>query len=250
MRIKDSSQQTIAYEKLRDQIISYALLPETPISDHKLAKELNMSRAPIREAVLLLQMDGLIQTDEDGKMIVSPISLEDVIDILHVRSALEAEAIRLIAERGWLSTEEEEELQQLYERMAAHAQPDTVWEHYSLDELFHSRVAAYSRSMRIREMLERMSLQMQRARWLNTANPARQRTATEEHHALIRMLLAHDLEGSIAALRTHFQNSEEAFRAILQDRQMQTLAHMIGNFFRRSVDTGVRDQSAETTEKR
>lgn len=238
MRMKDSSQVAIAYETLRDRIISYALLPETPISDNKLAKELEMSRAPIREAVLLLQMDGLIQTNEEGKMVVSPITLEDVIDILHVRGALEAEAIRLIAARGWFSEAEEQELRSLYEQMASCAQPATAWEHYSLDDLFHSRLAEYSGSARIRDMLGRMRLQMQRARWLNTADPARQLTATDEHQALLRALLAHDLEGSVSALRIHFQNSEDAFRAILQNRQMQTLAHMIGNFFRTPGESG------------
>lgn len=240
MRMKDSSQVAIAYEKIRDQIISYAMLPETPISDNKIARELDMSRAPVREAVLLLQMDGLIQTNEDGKMIVSPISLEDVIDILHVRRALEAEAIRLIADHGWLSTKEGAELQAIHEKMAAHMQAGMVWEHYALDDLFHSRLAEYSRSARIRSVLERMRLQMQRARWLNTANPARQVYATEEHHVLLQALLDHDLERSVCALQVHFQSSEDAFCAVLKDRQMQTLACMIGNFFRGSADDGQR----------
>lgn len=238
MRIKDSSQVAIAYEKLRDQIISYAMLPGTPVSDNKIARELEMSRAPVREAVLLLQTDGLIQTNDDGKIIVSPISLEDVIDILRVRRALEAEAVRLIAERGWLTAEEESELKGIYEKMAACASPESVWEHYALDDLFHSRIAEYSRSIRIRDMLGRMRLQMQRARWLNTANPGRQSSAVGEHQALTEAILAHDLERSVEALRVHFRNSEEAFCAVLQNRQMQVLACMIGNFFRGVNDSG------------
>lgn len=231
MQRKRNSQAAIAYEFIRDQIISYALPPETAISDNKFAKELDMSRAPIREAILLLQMDGLIQTNGEGKMVVAPIGIDDIVDILHVRCALETEAVLLIAQRGWLDPEQERELTRIHKKMTDCANPRSFSEHYKYDDLFHSALTAFAGSARICEILERMRLQMQRARWLNVAIPERQLSATEEHGRLLDSILTHDRDRAADLLRTHFQNSEEAFQTVLRNKQIQSLATMINGFY-------------------
>ena len=146
MRRKSNSQVTIAYQHIRDRIISYSLAPGTQISDNSLAKELDMSRAPIREAILLLQMDGLVQLNDQGTMIVSPLSINDVVDILHIRSALESESILLISAGGWLSAERENEMIEIHRQLSSFAQQDTSMNHYMYDDLFHSKLAEYSGS--------------------------------------------------------------------------------------------------------
>lgn len=231
MQRKSNSQVIIAYEHIRDQIISYILPPETAISDNKFAKELDMSRAPIREAILLLQMDGLIQTNTDGKMIVSPIGIGDIVDILHVRCALESEAIVLISAAGWLTGEQEAKLQEIHAQMTSSVQYDLTSDNYKYDDLFHSTLAEYAGSVRICDMLERMRLQMQRARWLNIANPGRRLEAAEEHEQLLNSILLHDEQAALVALRTHFKNSGAAFHAVLENKQIQALAAMISNFY-------------------
>ncbi len=230
MQMKDSSQVMAAYEQIQKMIMSYVMQPGLPISDHKLAKELNMSRAPIREAILLLQMDGLVQTNESGKMIVAPLRLEDIIDIMHVRSALESEALRIIADAGWLSTEQEAELMEIHEKMCG-SDPSCIHDQYFYDDLFHQKLVDYSGSPRIIEVLGRMRLQMQRARWLNVVKPVRQAEASKEHGDLLSAILRHDKEEAVQLLRVHFENSVNSFRLILSDKQIQTFAATIRSFF-------------------
>ncbi len=230
MQRKTNSQVIIAYEYIRDQIISYLLPPETAISDNKFAKELNMSRAPIREAILLLQMDGLVQINVDGKVIVSPIGTRDIVDILHIRCALESEAIILIASAGWLSKEQEDTLTEIHAQMSSSIQNDFISDNYKYDDLFHSTLVSYSGNQRICEILERMRLQMQRARWLNIAHPERRVEATNEHSVLLHDILNHDETHALVSLRAHFQNSAQAFCAVLEDKHIQALAAMISNF--------------------
>ena len=115
--------------------------------------------------------------------------------------------------------------------MCSNASPDQVYEHYRYDDLFHQKLVEFSQSPRICDLLDRMRLQMQRARWLNIANQKRQIDATKEHGELLSAVMNHDLDKAIKLLRIHFANSEECFRVILKDRQMQTLASMINNFF-------------------
>ena len=230
MRRKSNSQVTIAYQHIRDRIISYTLAPGTQISDNSLAKELDMSRAPIREAILLLQMDGLVQLNDQGTMIVSPLSINDVVDILHIRSALESESILLISAGGWLSAERENEMIEIHRQLSSFAQQDTSMNHYMYDDLFHSKLAEYSGSPRICELLGRMRLQMQRARWLNLASPNRLEASVKEHDAILSAILHHEQDECIRLLRLHLKNSETALRSILQDKQIQALAMMVSNF--------------------
>ena len=231
MQRKSDSQVISAYEQLRDRIIMYALPPKTQLSDYKLAEELSMSRAPVREAILLLERDGLVMLDENGKKIVAQITLADVIDILHVRAALESEALSLIAEKGWLKAPDEKKLRSIHAKMLQAAEKGQVRDCYRFDDSFHHTFVAFAGSVRISETLERMRLQMQRARWLNAANPERQSKACAEHEAILSAILKKDLNGSIRALRTHFSNSEQAFCRALQDREMQSVASMISGFY-------------------
>lgn len=231
MQRKENSQVLIAYEYIRDRIIAYTLMPDTALSDNQIAKELGMSRAPIREALLLLQMDGLVQIHEKGKIHVSPISFEDISDILCIRFGLESEAIRLIARNGWLSASQEKDLMSLQKEMAHSVNAEDISKHYEYDDLFHQRLAELSGSPRIQDILNRMRLQMQRARWLNVMNPKRLNDATEEHGKLLDAIIAHNEVDAVNLLRVHFKNSEESFEFVFNNRQMQALALAINSFY-------------------
>ena len=231
MNRKMTPQVATAYSAIQKRIISFDMAPESPISDYQLAKELEMSRAPVREAILLLAMDGLIKNIPGEKMTVAPIRLEDIEDILHVRNALECEAIKIIAGKGWLSTEQEKYLRDLYENFSKTASLDTVSEHYSLDDKFHSAIVEYSKSERIVDIMSRMRLQMQRARWLNLAVPTRRAAATKEHKLLLDAILAKDEYKTIKCIETHLGNSMAAFRSAFSDKHIKQLVVTISSFY-------------------
>ena len=227
---KNPSVET-AYNTIKDQIISFVLYPETPVSDSKVAKDLGISRAPVREAIIRLQMEGLITTNEKGKLIVSPISLEDVIDILSVRKALEGEAIRRISKNGWLSAAQEKELQKILQNHQKALTTIATSDIYQYDEIFHTTLIDYAGSPRIKTIINNMRLQMQRARWLNIANPAREYDSLNEHKEIFKNIVSHDLESTINAIRTHFNNGSESFYKILNDRDMRAVASAIQSFY-------------------
>lgn len=120
-------------------------------------------RAPVREAMLLLEMDGLVCDSSDGRSLVAPIKLDDIVDIIHVRSALESEAVRLLAKSGWLNEQQAQTLQDIHSRFVSAAAKSDASEQYELDDLFHATFVEYSGSQRIISMLGQMRLQMQRA---------------------------------------------------------------------------------------
>lgn len=230
MKKNDNSQVSVAYAYIRDQIISYALLPGTPISDNQLSKKLGMSRAPIREAILMLQMDGLVQIQAERKTCVSPLYLKDIADILSVRFALESEVLRLISKNGWLTAIQADELQSIQEKFEVSARQLNVSQHYEYDDIFHQELAKYAGNDRICSILSCMRLQMQRARWLNFSNSERQNASIAEHQRLLDAILSKRLQRAIQLLDEHFSNSLDSFSSILSDRKLQTLSLAINSF--------------------
>lgn len=226
-----STQVSTAYELILKRILSFEMPPESVISDNQLAKEFGMSRAPIREAVLLLAMDGLVVNTNSRKTIVAPIKLQDIIDIMHVRNALETEAVRIIADNGWLVSKQENKLKKIHQKLSDAATPSLVSEHYEYDDMFHAELNSYSKSPRIIEILEQMRLQMQRARWLNLALPSRQQQATCEHENILNSVLDRDLDRAVDSLHIHFANSQSAFIKVLTDQRIKQVAMSISNFY-------------------
>lgn len=220
---KMNAQVSLAYDYILERILSYDLLPDAKVSDNQLAKELGISRAPIREAILLLVMDGLIHSTPDGKMIVAPIHFDDITDILNVRSALEITAVRIISENGWLSEEQHAELHRLHHLFSESNVRRAFSQHYSYDDLFHSTLISFAGSKRISEITAQMRLQMQRIRWLSLLENDRQSAAVYEHRAILDAIQNKDLNRAISCMQEHFNQSEQAFRRVFDDRNVRQI---------------------------
>lgn len=87
-------------DELRDQIIKGSLTPGQRLIEQTLADEFGVSRIPVREAIRMLQSEGLVETVPRRGVIVSTLSRDDLEHIFDVREALDSLAFRLAAERG------------------------------------------------------------------------------------------------------------------------------------------------------
>ncbi len=104
-----------AYEQLRQMFIEHRFTAGMKISETKLAKELGISRTPIREAIRQLQSEGLLyQVAHSGTYISQP-GRREIAEIYEVRQALESMAIEKAVSR--LRHEDLEQLSQLYQEM-------------------------------------------------------------------------------------------------------------------------------------
>jgi DNA-binding GntR family transcriptional regulator len=88
-----------AYEQLRSRILFGELPPGTTFSQVQLATQLGVSRTPLREAVRLLQTEGLLQSEPKRRVRVAPVTTEDFEDLYTMRIALDSLAVRLTVPR-------------------------------------------------------------------------------------------------------------------------------------------------------
>lgn len=103
-----------AYEELRRRIVNTELAPGQRLVERDLAADLRVSRIPLREALRLLEADGLVLLIPGKGALVAPFTPADVRDLFDVRESLEALAARLTAERR-----DETGLARLKDRLAA-----------------------------------------------------------------------------------------------------------------------------------
>jgi DNA-binding GntR family transcriptional regulator len=95
----DTASAERAYVSLRRLILDGELEPDEPLSQVRLSQLLGVSRTPLREAVRLLQMEGLVTSEFNRRVRVAPIGAERYEDLYAMRIALEPLAVRLTVDR-------------------------------------------------------------------------------------------------------------------------------------------------------
>jgi DNA-binding GntR family transcriptional regulator len=98
-KILPSQLERRVYERLRDEIVSGSLQPGEQLVEARIAEELGVSKTPVREALIRLQRDGLVEIEPyRGARVLEP-SAEDIREILELRTLLESQIARDIATR-------------------------------------------------------------------------------------------------------------------------------------------------------
>jgi DNA-binding GntR family transcriptional regulator len=82
-------------DQLRDAILGGELAPGEPATQVDLAGRLGVSRTPLREALRMLELEGLVVRESNGRFRISPLSIEQIEDLAVMRISLEAVAVRL-----------------------------------------------------------------------------------------------------------------------------------------------------------
>ena len=89
-----------AYQTLLDEIVEGSLAPGTVLAEVEQAARLGVSRTPLREALAHLRKDGLVEPLAGRGLIVTAISIDDIVELYELRQPLEQQAARLAAQRG------------------------------------------------------------------------------------------------------------------------------------------------------
>jgi GntR family transcriptional regulator, rspAB operon transcriptional repressor len=122
-----------AYKELRHRIVSLKLPPGSPLSENELAEHLSVSRTPVRESLILLAEEGLVQVFPQLGTFVSRVDTEKVADAQFVREAIEVASLKdAVRDRS------DDDIARLRDNLAAQSEPDlSMDDFFELDEKFH-----------------------------------------------------------------------------------------------------------------
>ena len=188
------------HDVIRDEIITLRLMPGAKVSENELARRFNTSRTPVREALLRLVDEGLVEVWPQRGTLITPISLRAVGRARFVREAIEVAVFRKAAIEG-LS---EAVLAQLDAIMAEQnaAREDPV--HFTeADDAFHRAFANGIAVGDIWTVLEREKAQFDRLRFLSLPNVTPVSVLIEQHEKMIAAVRARDPDAAEKAVRHH-----------------------------------------------
>lgn len=207
---------------LRDSIVEGLFPAGTRLPQVALAEQLGVSRTPLREALRVLESEGLIRTADNNRSVeVVAVSPDDLRDMYQFREAIDGLAARLAAAHGFTAAEAQR-VQELLQQMAESSEPyDPVLRSRAHSE-FHELIANASRNTKVQSFVPLIltstaALYMPRIRKhaaskLHAADPAKAYQeildeAQVQHQEIADAILARDPEGAEAAARRHIQRT-------------------------------------------
>jgi GntR family transcriptional regulator, rspAB operon transcriptional repressor len=196
--------QTIAVQVcafLRREIISGVLLPRAPLSEQELSQRFGVSRTPIREALIKLSQENLVEIYPQYGSFVAPIKLQDVFDSQFVREALECAAIERAVER--IDAAQAKALNAVLRRQRLMQRADDEAAFFIADEQMHAMIMEIAGHPNAWRQVESAKAQMDRVRHLTMRLPRKLSSVVAEHEAIVDRLIDHDRAGALEAMRVH-----------------------------------------------
>ena len=195
-----------AFNALRDDIISGTLSPGERILEEAIAERYSVSRTPLREALLQLEQEGLLERFSKRGMIVTGLSLKEVSELYEVRARLEGLA-------AWHATENlddasRDELQKKYD--ASYRYAPATGEMVMCDEMpwIHGFILERSNHAICRDHLQRLKMHLERYKSMTKSKREdKLRHVHREHGLIIGCMLAGDSQGAEMAMQAHVKTA-------------------------------------------
>jgi DNA-binding GntR family transcriptional regulator len=217
-----SSLVDAAYRVLRQRILDNVYPPGHQALEQALAEELGISRTPLREALIRLQKEGLVEVVPRHGVRVLPVSPEDMKQIYEILAALESLAAELAAKRK-PSAAELAPLEQASRDMARALKADDLESWAEADERFHRHLLALSGNRLLAETVLNFWDRAHRVRRFTLRLRPKPVHSTKEHTALLERIRAGDAAGANDVNRAHRERASKELLGILERYRFQQL---------------------------
>jgi len=214
-----ASRTTQAYEAIRARILDNLWPPGHQALETALADELGISRTPVREALVRLRDEGLVEVVPRHGMRVLPVSAEDMREIYEVLAALESAAAELAARRR-PSAAALRPLEQATRDMERALKADDLTAWAEADERFHRQLLELSGNRLLVQAVLRYWDRSHRARMVTLHLRPRPAHSTREHKAIVARIRAGDGPGAGALFRAHRSRASGELLALFERHRL------------------------------
>lgn len=193
-------------ERLRERIFARELEPGSWIDEQKIAAELGISRTPLREALKVLAVEGLVTMKVRRGAYVTETSVDDVAQVYHLLALLESDAAGDVARHA--SDAELAELRALHERLEKQVRQREAF--FASNERFHVRLLAIAGNRWRQQIVADLRKVMKLNRHHSLFKQGRLADSLGEHRLIMKALEARDAKAAVALMRGHFESGLEA----------------------------------------
>lgn len=197
-----------AYRQLKEMAANYVIKPDSRLNEGELAKLLETSRTPLREALNRLVAEGFLTFHSGKGFFCRSLKPREIMDLYEARAAIECEAVRLAAIRA--DSAEVQALEMLLDQSHAEYQSGTdLVELVKMDEEFHTRLIALSGNEEMMRLLENMNDRIHYIRLIDLKTLSRrdghEAVTTEPHRRILEAVKNKDPQVAQIEVRNHIE---------------------------------------------
>ncbi|MDA8228319.1 MAG: GntR family transcriptional regulator [Desulfitobacterium hafniense] len=199
------SRKNIAYNYLREAILTWKLHPGSPIVEQDISDQLSISRTPVREALKLLEAEGLVKVMPQRGTFVFELSTQDVEEIFALRENLEVLALQAAIQS--IPIDELNNLEAYLTTLTEQSPPEHF---FTSDRQLHALIVVNGGNERLALFLDSLNAQVEQVRRVSALRPNRLDVSMREHLAIVQAIQARDIITAEAELRQHIRNVKQS----------------------------------------
>jgi DNA-binding GntR family transcriptional regulator len=206
----------VVFNTLREAILRGDLKPGERLMELQLAAKLGVSRTPIREAIRMLEQEGLAVTVPRKGAEVAGMSLKDMEDVLEIREALDELAVKLAIEK--ISPEQLARLREVKRDFEMNTKSGDVRKIAESDVRFHDIIYEAADNPKLVSLLSNLRQQAYRYRVEYLKDAGNYPVLIREHEAIVEAIETKDYQKATQAMHEHVANQALAVKAVIEQQ--------------------------------
>jgi DNA-binding GntR family transcriptional regulator len=194
--------------RLRTMLVEGHIPPGAKLNERLLAEQLRVSRTPLREAIKLLALEGLVDLLPNRGAVAVKLTESDVAHTFEVLAGLESMAGALAAQR--ITGDELEEIRALHYEMKASFTRRDLSNYYRLNAAIHNAINAAAKNPVLTSTYGHINARVQSLRFRTNQDETKWKRAMKEHDSMVAALDAHDGEALRRVLTEHLERKRDA----------------------------------------
>ena len=212
--IKSAAQlRELAYAQIKQRIISCEFRPGDAINEAQLAALLGLGRTPIHQALHRLEVEGMVTIMPRKGVMVTALSLNDVLDMIEVRVSNEQLCIKLAVERA--HDTDIKAMRDSLERTPQLLADHDVTGLMTLDLQFHMSISAAAHNRVLAELLRNLHEKQARFWYLTLSENHHSQRIYDEHMHILEAVEQRDGDAAVAAIHHHIDDFRRAIMRTL-----------------------------------
>ncbi len=216
------SNTALAVDRLRHLVFTGALAAGSDHLEGELAAQLGLSRTPVREALLVLESQGLVEVRPRKGVRITPVSPKDMAEIYDVLTELESLAARRAAEAGY-DDAALDVLAETIDAMDRALREDDRHAWAKADDQFHTELVRLGQNARIEAIVQLMADQVRRARLVTLYMRPAPVQSNEDHRRVLRAIASGAPDKAATLHRAHREAAKATLISLLETHHLNHL---------------------------
>lgn len=198
---------SLVQQEIERQILSGELQPGARLNELEIARNLGISRAPVRESLRTLEQSGLVVSRKNYGVCVRVVSLEEVGEIYQARACIDAGVGQELAR--YSAPQDLARLQEMIGRMEAEFAAGDAAAYHEINVAFHEQMVAMTGNRKLLEIYRRLLNELALYRLHSLGRPGAMRHSVEEHRMILAAIRSGDSDAAGRIMRDHILASRE-----------------------------------------